>query len=525
MAETRAPKNRSKNVISGMIRERLGSLFSKRQGPAASISDAQVEALQARVAELEAELEKQKPAEDRWSQLDPPASSEPTPEPEQRKGGSFRDLLRAPTFGDLAKDRIASLQNTILLTLLVAAFLYVGFILVVGDATAPTDLGLAVFTSAFVILALFFLHRGYLGLVSWILIVTVFLVYAASIVIFYFSIPNTIILAFFLTLTSMLLRPRSAIVTIAVTLSTLAIFLYSRPIPPAIWVDLNLTVLALAMECLLLILASRAVEESFAQADRSTQGLIRANRAKSLFLANMSHELRTPLSVIISHSELLQENAHELGYDQLIPKLQRIRASGNHLLTIISNLLDISKVEAGKVEFYLETFDIPTLIDDITAMLQPIIAKKANTLEVRCASDLGSMRADLTKVRQALFNLLDNAAKFTDHGVICLTVTRESDPQAKRINFSVADTGIGLTPEQIQNLFKEFAQADSSITRQYGGTGLGLALSRYYCRMMGGEITVNSAGLGKGSTFTIFLPATVHQNGNLSPGTPGRYQP
>ena len=238
-----------------------------------------------------------------------------------------------------------------------------------------------------------------------------------------------------------------------------------------------------------------------------------ATRAKSLFLANMSHELRTPLSVMIGHSELLQESAQEQGYQQMIPKLQRIRTAGNHLLTLISNLLDMSKIEAGKMEFFLETFDIPTLITDVAVMLQPIMNKKSNILELDCAPDLGSMHTDLTKVRQMLFNLLDNAAKFTDNGIIRLTATRENDPQggsqAAWINFSISDTGLGLTAEQIQGLFHEFTQADSSITRQYGGTGLGLALSRHYCRMMGGQITVDSAGLGKGSTFTIRLPLTV----------------
>jgi signal transduction histidine kinase len=144
-------------------------------------------------------------------------------------------------------------------------------------------------------------------------------------------------------------------------------------------------------------------------------------------------------------------------------------------------------------------------------MLQPVFEKKANTLEVYCANDLGTMHADLTKVRQTLFNVLDNAAKFTNHGTVRLTVTREINADASWIHFSVADTGIGLTPEQIQNLFKEFSQADSSITRAYGGTGLGLVLSRNYCRMMGGELTVKSAGLGKGSTFTIRLPVVVNQ--------------
>jgi signal transduction histidine kinase len=266
-----------------------------------------------------------------------------------------------------------------------------------------------------------------------------------------------------------------------------------------------------------------------------------ATKSKSLFLANMSHELRTPLSVIISHSELLQETAQELGYKQIIPKLQRIRVAGNHLLTIISNLLDMSKIEAGKMEFYLETFDITPLVYDVGAMLQPIIEKKANTLKISCAPELGSMYADLTKVRQMLFNVLDNAAKFTEQGTIRLSVTRESGPyptgtmstsspvpavhhpasgaglaqagqapQTTWIIFSVADTGIGLTTEQIQNLFQEFTQADNSTTRQYGGTGLGLALSRHYCRMMGGEIIVSSDGLGKGSTFMIRLPVMVN---------------
>jgi signal transduction histidine kinase len=236
-----------------------------------------------------------------------------------------------------------------------------------------------------------------------------------------------------------------------------------------------------------------------------------ATRAKSRFLANMSHELRTPLSVIMGYTELLQETAQESGYDQMIPKLKRIRSSGTHLLTIINNLLDITKIEAGKMEVYLETFDIPTLINDVGAMLQPVIQKKANTLEISCAPDLGSMHADLTKMRQMLFNIVDNAAKFTEQGTIRLNVTRESNMQAAWINFSIADTGIGLTPEQIQNLFQEFTQADNSTTRQYGGTGLGLAITRHYCRMMGGDITVNSAGLGKGSTFTIRLPAVVDQ--------------
>ena len=244
-----------------------------------------------------------------------------------------------------------------------------------------------------------------------------------------------------------------------------------------------------------------------------------ATHAKSLFLANMSHELRTPLSVIIGHSELLQENVQELGLDQLVPKLQRIRVAGNHLLTIISNLLDLSKIEAGKMEFYMETFDIPTLVNDVGEMLQPVIAKKANKLQIYCEQDLGSMHADLTKVRQVLFNLLDNASKFTEQGVIRLSVTRENKESTDWVNFSVEDSGIGLSPEQIQNLFQQFSQADNSTTRKYGGTGLGLALSRHYCRMMGGDITVSSPGMGQGTIFNIRLPVIVQWNRNSQPET------
>jgi signal transduction histidine kinase len=237
-----------------------------------------------------------------------------------------------------------------------------------------------------------------------------------------------------------------------------------------------------------------------------------ATQAKNLFLANMSHELRTPLSVIISHSEMLQDNAQELGYQQLIPKLEQIRSSGNHLLAIISNLLDFSKIEADKMEYYLETFSVPVLVNDMAVMLQPIFKKQGNRLDVTCAQNVESMHADLTKVRQALFNILDNASKFTDHGQIRLDVTHETS----WINFSISDSGVGINPEQIQHLFKEFTQADASITREYGGTGLGLALSRNYCRAMGGDITVESAGLGQGATFTIRLPVQVDQIYELS---------
>ncbi len=231
-----------------------------------------------------------------------------------------------------------------------------------------------------------------------------------------------------------------------------------------------------------------------------------ANRAKSTFLANMSHELRTPLNAIIGYSEILQEDAADLGYEELVPDLEKIRAAGKHQLALINDILDISKIEAGRMELYCETFDVPGLIVEVSATVQPLVEKNGNTLEVRCNPNLGSLHADLTKVRQALFNLLSNAAKFTEKGKITLEVTLNQSASESNILFSVSDTGIGMTPEQLEKLFQPFTQADASTTRKYGGTGLGLAISRHFCQMMGGDILVESQ-LGKGSTFTIRLPA------------------
>jgi signal transduction histidine kinase/CheY-like chemotaxis protein len=236
-----------------------------------------------------------------------------------------------------------------------------------------------------------------------------------------------------------------------------------------------------------------------------------ADRHKSEFLANMSHELRTPLNAIIGYSEMLQEDAADQGADPLIDDLKKINAAGKHLLELINAVLDLSKIEAGKMELYLETFDVPGLVQDIAAVIQPLAAKNVNRLEVDCRDDIGTMRADLTKVRQALFNLLSNACKFTDHGTISLLVSRDGGEGPESIVFSVRDTGIGMTPEQLTRLFEAFSQADAATTRKYGGTGLGLALSRRLCRMMGGDVTVESKA-GHGSTFTIRLPAQVAES-------------
>jgi signal transduction histidine kinase/DNA-binding response OmpR family regulator len=241
---------------------------------------------------------------------------------------------------------------------------------------------------------------------------------------------------------------------------------------------------------------------------RAYERLEVASRHKSEFLANMSHELRTPLNAIIGYSEMLQEDAAELDQPQFLADLQRITAAGKHLLELINAVLDLSKIEAGKMDLYLETFDVSAMVRDVASVIRPLAEKNGNRLEVTCDESAGRMQADLTKVRQTLFNLLSNACKFTERGTVGLTVTREMAPAGDWLSFEVRDTGIGMTPEQLGKLFQEFSQADASTTRKYGGTGLGLALSRRLCRMMGGDITAASQP-GTGSTFTVRLPAVV----------------
>lgn len=235
-----------------------------------------------------------------------------------------------------------------------------------------------------------------------------------------------------------------------------------------------------------------------------------ANRAKSQFLANMSHELRTPLNAIIGYSEMLQEEAEDLEQEDFIPDLQKIYGAGKHLLGLINDILDLSKIEAGRMELYLETFDIATMVEEVVTTIQPLVEKNRNTLKVECAKNIGIMQADLTKVRQSLFNLLSNASKFTQQGTITLTVIKETaqdTTSSDLIMFRVSDSGIGMTCEQLDKVFEAFVQADISTTRQYGGTGLGLAITKKLCQMMGGDVTVTSE-VGKGSTFTIKVPAT-----------------
>ena len=237
-----------------------------------------------------------------------------------------------------------------------------------------------------------------------------------------------------------------------------------------------------------------------------------ASKAKSQFLANMSHELRTPLNAIIGYSEMLQEEADDLGTPEIKPDLQKIHGAGKHLLGLINDILDLSKIEAGKMTLYLETFEVQTLLNEVAATVQPMINKNGNQLTLEVAPEIGSMRADVTKVRQALFNLLSNASKFTDKSSITLRARR----QGADLVFDVIDSGIGMTPEQVGRLFQAFAQADASTSKKYGGTGLGLALSRKFCQLMGGDLTVASEA-GKGSTFTATIPAQVIEVADSKP--------
>lgn len=230
-----------------------------------------------------------------------------------------------------------------------------------------------------------------------------------------------------------------------------------------------------------------------------------ANKAKSVFVANMTHELRTPLNAIIGYSEMLQEEAEDKGEEDLIPDLKKISSAGKHLLALINDVLDFSKVEAGRMELYLETIDINTLLKEVIDTILPLVEKNNNQLHVDYPPELGNMYTDVTKVRQCLFNLLSNASKFTEQGSLGLVVRRYTKNDKEWITFQVNDTGIGMTQEQISKLFQAFMQADSSTTRKYGGTGLGLVITKQFCQMMGGEIMVTSE-FGNGSTFAMHLP-------------------
>ena len=251
-----------------------------------------------------------------------------------------------------------------------------------------------------------------------------------------------------------------------------------------------------------------ALAEAMQAAESARLAAEAANHAKSTFLANMSHELRTPLNAIIGYGEMLTEEVEERGHHEFIPDLERIQTAGRHLLTLISDILDLSKIEAGHVELELETFDLATMIEEVVSTIQPLVRKNANSLDVQCALDLGTMRADTTKVRQTLLNLLSNACKFIEKGTIKLRVERDKQAETEKLIFEVTDTGIGMSEEQLNHVFQPFTQAGASTTRRYGSSGLGLAISQHFCHMMGGYITAEST-LGEGSTFCTRLPAHV----------------
>jgi signal transduction histidine kinase len=245
-----------------------------------------------------------------------------------------------------------------------------------------------------------------------------------------------------------------------------------------------------------------------------------ATRAKSDFLASMSHELRTPLNAIILYSELLQEEAADHGQQGSITDLQKIQSAGKHLLELINDILDLSKIEAGKMSLSIETFDVRTMIDELLDTAAPLVQKNNNRLNVHCEDTLGTMDSDLTKTRQILLNLLSNAGKFTRDGAVTLDVRHSTMAGRPCVEFAVTDTGVGMTQAQTEKIFEPFTQADVTTTRKYGGTGLGLALVARFCQLMGGSVAVQSAP-AEGARFVVRLPLSGHESA-ADAGAPAR---
>ncbi len=254
-----------------------------------------------------------------------------------------------------------------------------------------------------------------------------------------------------------------------------------------------------------LVEANQKLQDTQNRLIKSEKDALASSQAKSMFLANMSHELRTPLNAIIGYSEMLAEDAEEEGLEEMNSDLQKIQSAGKHLLGLINDVLDISKVEAGKMELNEEKCDILHLVEEIVATIHPLVERNNNILELDCATDINCMYADVTKVRQVLYNLLSNACKFTERGRILVKVKQEVIHRKDWVVFSVSDTGIGMSPVEINNIFYAFTQADTSSIRKYGGTGLGLTISRYFCQLMGGDLNAKSE-MDKGSIFTARFP-------------------
>ena len=264
----------------------------------------------------------------------------------------------------------------------------------------------------------------------------------------------------------------------------------------------------------------RIIERALQGALDSNEEAKAANESKSAFLANMSHELRTPMNAILGYSEMLAEDAQAAGQPSLVADLGKIRTAGRHLLGLINDVLNLSKLEAGKTTLILETFDIAEMVADVVSTVRPLVEKKGNRFEVSCHPAIGFMREDVTKVRQVLLNLLSNAGKFTEKGVVSLEVERVSRDGCDWVVFRVRDSGIGIAPEVQAKLFAPFVQADAGTQKKYGGTGLGLSISRKLCQLMGGDVTLESER-GRGSTFTVCLPVIETEDVEVSAVRPG----
>ena len=257
------------------------------------------------------------------------------------------------------------------------------------------------------------------------------------------------------------------------------------------------------------------IEQQQQQVRHANEAAQRSGSAKATFLANMSHELRTPLNIVISYSDMLQEDAKDAGQEGMVEDLQRIHRAGHKLLDMINNMLELAEAEAGQLRLMIESFDLGELLDEVERKASQLLEKHGNSLQVNRGERLGGMRSDRHKLQQTLLNLVENATKFTKSGAIVVTVVRVNGENldgspGDRILITVADTGIGMSSEQTGRLFTPFSQIDGSTTREYGGTGMGLALSRQSCQLMGGDITVESRA-GIGSSFTVILPVHAPQ--------------